>query len=186
MDLSINIQMSRVPSRNVAPTAPVATDPPVRQDDTEGTAAVRPSERDADHEWSKGHRQHHTQGRRHVQRAARHLLRDIRHDMRSELKELREAGDTEKIKAVKDAYRDFRSGVKDVISSAGRGHDFDRGAIAEGLGAAMVSFTEALRELNGTADEAVPESIIEPALAADKAPAPTVDLPTGALLDVGA
>lgn len=170
MDLSINIRMSRALPRNVAPTAPVATEPPVKQDDTEEAAAVRPSERDANHELSRG--------RRHVQRAARHLLRDIRHDMRGELKELREAGDTEKIKAVKDAYRDFRSEVKDVIKSAGRGHDFDRSAIAGGLGAAMVSFTEALRELNGTADEAAP--------AADKAPAPTVDLPTGALLDVGA
>ena len=178
MDLSINIQMSRALPRNVAPTAPVATEPPVKQDDTEGAAAVRPSERDANHELSRG--------RRHVQRAARHLLRDIRHDMRGELKELREAGDTEKIKAVKDAYRDFRSEVKDVIKSAGRGHDFDRSAIAGGLGAAMVSFTEALRELNGTADEVVLEPIVEPGPAADKAPAPTVDLPTGALLDVGA
>ena len=54
MDLSINIRMSRVLPRNVAPTAPVATEPPVKQDDTEEATSVRPSERDADHEWTRG------------------------------------------------------------------------------------------------------------------------------------
>ena len=130
-------------------------------------------------------------GRRFVQQGAHHLLRDIRHQMKDEIAELRETDDQEKIDAVKSAYQDFRTEVKTVVESAGRGNGFDRGLVAEGLGNAMAAFTTALRELNGTAEDTavIPEPVI-PDPGGTKLPvvpeAPTVaeGLPTGALLDM--
>lgn len=94
-------------------------------------------------------------GRRHVRRSLMHLARDIRHQVRDEIRDLRVSGeaDSEKIAAVKEAYRDFRSSLKDVFHDAGRGRDFDPASISDGVAEAMGSFTEALQEINGTAPE---------------------------------
>ena len=119
-------------------------------------------------------------GRRFVQQGAHHLLRDIRHQMKAEVAELRESGDLEKVDAVKSAYQDFRDGIKSAVEAAGRGHDFDRGAVAEGIGTAMASFTAALRELNGPVEEAA----VIPEPGGTRLPELDEALPAGALLDL--
>lgn len=183
MDVAINIRFSYAFPQPYAEKPAPAAEAPAKPADTEETAPAEgkrgcacQEERVRSHD-GQGRRH----GRRHVQRAARHLLRDIRHDMRGELKELRETGDTEKVKAVKSAYRDFRSGVKDVFKS------HDRGAFAEGLSTAMAAFTEALREINGAGDEVEtqPAPVVDPVVKDEKTPATVDEMPVGTLLDVG-
>ena len=126
-------------------------------------------------------------GRRHIQRDLKHLVRDVRHQVRDELQELQaQGGDEEKIAAVRDAFHDFRDQVQAAFKDAGRGGRFDAGAVPEGLSAAMVSFTEALRALNGPEEDepAAPADGVGEAPAAPvaedgqtAAPAPVVDEP---------
>jgi len=123
-------------------------------------------------------------GRRHIQRDLKHLSRIIRHQVKNEIKELRAAGDAsqEKIQAVRELNRAFHQDLQDLFHAAGRGSGFDTTTIAEGLRQAMIDFTAALRELNGSAveveDQQTDSLVVDESLAAGENQAP------GALLDV--
>lgn len=108
--------------------------------------------------WGDDEQRPRRTGRRQVRRSLMHLARDIRHQVRDEIRDLRVSGeaDSEKIAAVRGAYRDFRSSLKDVFHAAGRGRDFDPAGIPDGVAAAMRSFTEALQAINGTVPEEEP------------------------------
>lgn len=125
-------------------------------------------------------------GRAHIQRDLKHLVRDVRHDVKSELKELRAAGDEaslQKAADVRDAYFAFRDQVQGAFTGAGRGGSFDAASVPEGLRLAMVDFTARLAALNGTAREDVDTVVKDPA-AEDAAPLPVEDLLPGSLFAV--
>ena len=117
-------------------------------------------------------------GRAHIQRDLKHLVRDVRQDVRAEVSALREAGATEKVAEVRGAYFDFRAQVQSAFQEAGRGGAFDATQVPEGLRQALVSFTEALRAINGpmqTPDDGTPDQ-----------PAEVPAMPPGTLLDTTA
>jgi hypothetical protein len=117
-------------------------------------------------------------GRAHIQRDLKHLVRDVRQDVKAEVSELRDAGATEKVADVRGAYFDFRDQVQSAFQDAGRGGAFDATQVPEGLRQALVSFTEALRAINGPLKTPDGETSDQPAEAPVIAP--------GALLDTTA
>ncbi|HOX24480.1 MAG TPA: hypothetical protein PLL30_01825 [Candidatus Krumholzibacteria bacterium] len=123
-------------------------------------------------------------GRRHVQRGLKHLSRDIRHQVRDEIKELRATGADaqEKIQAVRELNRAFHQELQDLFHAAGSGDTIDAATIAEGLRQAMIDFTAALRELNGSPTQDKVEDPETPIL--DETPPAGEPSAPGALLDV--
>lgn len=132
-----------------------------------------------------------TTGRSHIQRDLKHLVRDVRHDVKSEVKELRAAGDDaslQKAADVRDAYFSFRDQVQDAFTGAGRGGSFDAAAVPEGLRLALVDFTARLAALNGTATDGAggADGAGKDAATTDPAPLPVEDLPAGSLFEIRA
>lgn len=114
-------------------------------------------------------------GRAHIQRDLKHLVRDVRQDVKAEVSALREAGATGKVADVRGAYFDFRDQVQSAFREAGRGGAFDATRVPEGLRQALVSFTEALRAINGPVETPDGETPDQPAEAPVIAPGTLLD-----------
>jgi len=107
--------------------------------------------------------------RRHVQRYLKQLERIVRHQIRRELNEA-EGLDRETSSRIKELAKEFRHQLQDTYLAAGRGHEFDPAAILTGLSEAVISLTEGLREINGTAPAS--ESTLPPNTDGDETVAP--------------
>lgn len=126
-------------------------------------------------------------GRAHIQRDLKHLVRDVRHDVKSELKELRAAGDEaslQKAADVRDAYFSFRDQVQDAFTGAGRGGSFDAASVPEGLRTALLDFTARLAALNGPADDGLDGAVGKDPAAVDETPVPSAEAPAGTLFEL--